>query len=46
MILLINTTMPIIEQSKWSLLMLINTYLDFDVDNNDENPKFKIGDHV
>ena len=38
--------MPIIEQSKWSLLMLINTYLDSDVDNNDENPKFKIGDHV
>ena len=38
--------MPIIEQSKGSLLMLINTYLDSDVDNNDENPKFKIGDHV
>ena len=23
-----------------------NTYIDFDVENNDEDPKFEVGDHV
>ena len=22
-----------------------NTYIDFDVENNDEDPKFEVGDH-
>ena len=23
-----------------------NTYFNFDMENNDKNPKFKVGDHV
>ena len=24
----------------------LGAYIDFDVENNDEDPKFKVGDHV
>ena len=24
----------------------MSTYIDFDVENNGKNPKFKVGDHV
>ena len=26
--------------------VLTSTYIDFDVENNDINPKFKVGDHI
>ena len=41
-----NTTIPIIEQLKKSLLMLKTIYIDFGKEVNDNDPKFKVGDHV
>ena len=38
-----------IEQSKRSLLPVnvkSSTYIDFDIENNDKNPKFMVGDQV
>ena len=41
-----NTTIHIIEQLKWNLLMLKITHIDFGKEVNDKDPKFKVGDHV
>ena len=42
-----NTTILIIEQLKWSLLMFNdNTYIDFGKEVNDKDPKFQVADHM
>ena len=41
-----NTTVHIIEQLKLSLLMQNQVYINFNKENNKEDPKFKIGNHV
>ena len=37
-----------IEQSRWNLLMLTYwyTYIDFEKEVNDRDPRFKVSDHV
>ena len=46
MISYMNTTVHIIEQLKLSLLMQNQVYINFNKENNKEDPKFKIGNHV
>ena len=41
-----NTVIHIIEQLKWSLLMLRIIYIDSIKEFYDRDPKFKVGDHV
>ena len=41
-----NTVIHIIEQLKWSLLMLRIIYIDSIKEFYDKDPKFKVGDHV
>ena len=37
----------IIEQSRWNLVDIKNnTYIDFEKEVNDRDPKFKVADHV
>ena len=47
---LMNLSINIIPQSKQSKMKSVNvklyTYIDFFVENNDKDPKFKVGDHV
>ena len=38
--------MHIIEQLKLSLLMQNQVYINFNKENNKEDPKFKIGNHA
>ena len=33
------------EQLRWNLVKN-NTYIDFKIEVNDKDPKFKVGDHV
>ena len=43
-----NTIIHVIEQSKWNLLIFkTSTYIiDFEVENNDKDPKFQVGYHL
>ena len=41
-----NTTAHNIEQSKWSLYIKSGTYVEYDVEHIDENPKLKVDDNV
>ena len=36
----------LIEKLKNPIDVKSSTYVDFDVDNNDKHPKYKIGDHI
>ena len=40
-----NTKIHIIEQAK-SIDVKSTTYIDFDSEHNDKDPKFEVGDHV
>ena len=41
-----NTKVHIIEQLKWSLLMLKMVHINIGKEVNDKDPKFKVGGHV
>ena len=44
---LINKTIYIIAQLKWSLAHVkSSTYIDFGIENNDKDLKFKVSDHA
>ena len=48
MTLWMNTIMHIIEQLKWNQPVDVenNAYIDSNKEVNDNDPKFKVGDHV
>ena len=43
-----NTIIRIIEQLKWMkpVDVKLSTYIDFGVETNDKNPKFKVGERL
>ena len=41
-----NAIINIIEHTKQPVDVQLGAYIDFDVDSNDKDPEFKVGDHV